>query len=452
MDLLRRKRASGLDPEIARSSAWVDEFIGRVRPYIHASLEDGLLIKRPNQAQRMNPTGAYIMKALLDGASIASILRAVGPEIERQKQVCLFLWEVRRWIDGELDELNASSAVQVEPLPLNFSLLPVLSEIALTYDCNLRCRFCYAGCNCTSNPTSDGAEMTEAQVRKVLTRIRREGEVPSVSFTGGEPTLRPELPRLIHYAKKRLGMRVNLITNGTLIDASMARRLAVAGLDSAQVSLEGVTAGVHEAITQVPGSFAASLAGVEALAAAGIRVHTNTTLNRINLHEADQMPAFVKNRLARERFSMNLVIPAGSAGKDSGLVIRYSEIGPVLERIQSKSEESGVEFMWYSPTPVCIFNPIPRGLGNKGCSACDGLLSVGANGDVLPCSSYDDPVGNILKQDLKTVWASDGAKRYRSKAEAPQKCKTCEHLHVCHGACPLYWRAMGSSELEVDYK
>ena len=57
--------------------------------------------------------------------------------------------------------------------------------------------------------------------------------------------------------------------------------------------------------------------------------------------------------------------------------------------------------MWYSPTPMCLFNPLADGLGNKSCAACDGLLSVAPNGDVLPCSSYPQPVGNLLQAGLR---------------------------------------------------
>ena len=98
---------------------------------------------------------------------------------------------------------------------------------------------------------------------------------------------------------------------------------------------------------------------------------------------------------------------------------------------------------------MCLFNPVAHGLGNKGCSACDGLLSVAANGDVLPCSSYDDPVGNILREDVEKVWSSEKAKRYRDKRLAHPACRSCEDFALCHGACPLYWRNMGFDELSV---
>jgi radical SAM protein with 4Fe4S-binding SPASM domain len=329
---------------------------------------------------------------------------------------------------------------------MRFSELPVLSEIAVTYRCNLRCAFCYAGCNCTTNPTGDGREMTAAEIRTVLERIYRDGKVPSVSFTGGEPTLRPELPELVRHAAE-LGLRVNLITNGTRVTAELAARLAEAGLASAQVSLEGVTARTHERITGIPGSHALTLAGVGHLRAAGIRVHTNTTLNRDNLHECERLPSFVRRALGLPRFSMNLVIPTGSAALNARLVVRYRELGPHLEAVQRAAAEEDVEFMWYSPTPMCLFNPIAHGLGNKGCSACDGLLSVAANGDVLPCSSYDDPVGNLLRDGVETVWRSRKARHYRDKGFAHPSCRGCENFPICHGACPLYWRRLGFGEL-----
>jgi len=425
---------------------WVDEFITNVRPYVFVRTEDNLLIKRPNQAQKLNAEGARLLKALLDGASIHALLDAIGRTGRRVEDVALFLHDVKRWLEGRLDEFNRSRATEVVPFDHRFSALPVLSEIAVTYRCNLRCTFCYAGCNCTASPIGDGREMSGGEIETVLGKILHEAKVPSVSFTGGEPTLRPELPHLVRYATD-LGLRVNLITNGTRVDAALAAALAGAGLASAQVSLEGVTAGTHERVTGIPGSHERTLAGVRHLEAAGVRVHTNTTITRDNLSECSEMPGFVRRALGLERFSMNLVIPTGSAALNERLVVRYRELGPHLETIQRTSEREGVEFMWYSPTPMCMFNPIPSGLGNKGCSACDGLLSVAANGDVLPCSSYDDPVGNCLESPVESIWRSAKAVHYREKGFAHPACRGCEHFSLCHGACPLYWRHLGYDEL-----
>jgi radical SAM protein with 4Fe4S-binding SPASM domain len=428
--------------------AWVDEFIANVRPYIFVREEDRMLIKRPNQAQKLNATGAKILKTLLDGASIHDLLRRVGGPPERAASIADFLCAVKQQLEGALDQFTTNPAVEVAPFEMAFSQYPVLSEVAVTYRCNLRCAFCYAGCNCTANPTGSAAEMTAPQIRTVLDKIFHQAKVPSVSFTGGEPTLRPELPALIRHAKD-LGMRVNLITNGARVTRDAARELADHGLDSAQVSLEGVTAATHDAIVRVPGAYARTVEAVKHLKAAGIHTHTNTTITRANLRETPDFPAFVKQEFGADKFSMNLIIPAGSGAIDPALLVYYHEIGGHLETILAASDRAQVEFMWYSPAPMCLFNSITHGLGNKGCSACDGLLSVGANGDVLPCASYDDSVGNLLAQDFADIWHTDKAVMYRHKRLAHEVCQRCEHFAICNGACPLYWRQVGYEELGV---
>jgi radical SAM protein with 4Fe4S-binding SPASM domain len=426
--------------------SWVDEWVGRIRPYLFVREEDGVLIRRPNQAQKLNPQGVRILGPLLEGKSLREVLDSIGRSPRILRDVQEFLVQVKKFLEGELREDELSSAVEVIPFEMEFSELPILSEVAITYRCNLKCSFCYAGCNCTANPVGDDREMSVLEIQEVLRKIYQEARVPSVSFTGGEATLRPELPSLVEYAHQ-LGMRVNLITNGMRMTRELAKALADAGLDSAQVSLEGVTAEVHEKVTMIPGSFEKCLSAVENLVEAKVLVHTNTTINQDNLGECALMPYFVKDRLGRDKFSMNLVIPTGSAALNERLVVPYSKLGPHLERIVQESRRLGVEFMWYSPTPMCMFNPILHGLGNKGCSACDGLISVGANGDVIPCASYDEGVGNLLEMDAKELWEGQRAKDFRNKFLAHPECRSCENFHICHGACPLYWRQMGFDEL-----
>jgi radical SAM protein with 4Fe4S-binding SPASM domain len=428
--------------------SWVDEFIRNVGPYIFVRTEDNILIKRPNQAQKLNAQGARILKFLLDGGKVADLVKGLGGDHGKLEQVALFLHGVRGFLEGHVTADSAHPGVEVEVFSRHFSDLPILSEVAITYKCNLRCVFCYAGCNCTTQPVNDEKVMSVAEIKTVLDKLWHEGRVPSVSFTGGEPTLHKRLPELIAHARER-GMRVNLITNGTRINGELAQRLADAGLDSAQVSLEGTSAEIHNLVTRGQSSFDRTVAAVGHLKSVGIRVHTNSTINRMNVHQMPDMPRFVREVLDNERFSMNLLVPTGSAVVHPDLIVRYSEIGGWLEKIQEQSKAHDVEFLWYSPTPMCMFNPIPAGLGNHGCSACDGLISVAPNGSVIPCASYDDEVGSLLDNDLVKVWNSDKARGYRDKALAHPRCRECSQFDICNGACPLYWRELGFGELEA---
>jgi radical SAM protein with 4Fe4S-binding SPASM domain len=425
--------------------SWVDQFIDNVRPYIFVRTKDNILIKRPNQACKINSTAAQILKYLLDGGKTHELLKKTDKD--KIAQIQNFMIALKGYLEGTLDEFSLNPAIQKELFGLGFSKLPILSELALTYKCNLKCQFCYAGCNCTSNPTGTSNELDIDDFKKIIKTIYTEACVPSISFTGGEPTLRPEiLVNCISYAKG-LGMRVNLITNGTLIDEQLAKNLQAAGLDSVQVSIEGITSEIHDKLVQKPGAFEKSIKAVGIFKRLGIHVHTNTTLNKINKDECILLPNFVKEKLALERFSMNLVIPAGSSVFNDGLIIKYTEVGEIIQKIQKESKKENVEFMWYSPVPLCMFNTITNDLGNKGCAACDGLLSVAPNGDVLPCSSYDEPVGNLKRSSFTQIWDNNQSKYFREKGFAHEICAACENLAVCNGGCPLYWRNLGYQEI-----
>ena len=436
------------------SLAWADEFIARIRPYVFMRLTDNVLIRMPNEAFKLNPTGARVIAHMLDGGSVLDIIRARADEAggaETEAQLERFFNDFSLMWNNKICENYSTAAIHRSEFSLGYIKLPVLSEIALTYDCNIRCRFCYAGC---SEPEKQAGQPTQPGLdvkgfMKVLDSIRFEAEVPSVSFTGGEPTLYKELPSLISYAVNNNGMRVNLITNGTLITARKAKALARAGLSSAQVSIESASADEHDAITGVTGSHAASINGLKALQAAGIRVHPHVTICSLNRAKLLEYPVFCQG-LGLDRFSANLIIPAGR-GEDVELMVSYSEIGEIVTTLQASAAEAGIEFMWYSPTPICLFNPLSKGLGNKGCSACEGLLSIDPAGNVLPCSSWPEPVGNLLEEGFESLWFKQRSEGIRNKLDAPDSCRICEHFAVCQGACPLYFKVHGCGELEKSW-
>ena len=421
---------------------WIDGYVVRLREFIVVREVDSLLIKVPNEAYKLNPSGIRVLRRLLEGESVLALWRSYGATEDVRRDLYEFFVGLKRLLQGCLDEEHLPAAVVARPFALGFSQLPVLSEVALTSRCNLRCRFCYLDAD-----GEGGHEMSIEQIRRILDTIRHEAEVPSVSFTGGEPTLRRDLPDIVAYAHQTLGLRVNLITNGTRLTPEGIGDLKQAGLSSAQVSIESPDAAVHDGLTQVGGAHAASVAAVKWLREAGIRVHTNSTINRVNRGSVAAMPEFARS-LGLERLSMNLVIPCGRPGRECQDVnLRYEEVGDLVLAVQAEAARCGVEFMWYSPTPVCLFNPVAHRLGNKGCAACDGLLSVSASGDVLPCSSWPEPVGNLLRQPFRQVWRSRRARRLREKRSAPRACRGCADFALCQGACPLYWRHFGYDEL-----
>ncbi|NOX56581.1 MAG: radical SAM protein [Planctomycetes bacterium] len=458
---------------------WIDEFIAKVREFIRVRPEDGVLIKVPTEVYPLNPAALTLLRRVLDGERIRDVAVSLGAadHPERLWQIHTFFCDVRDLLAERLGDGRGRPTTRVTRFTGSFTRYPVLSEIAVTYRCNLACQFCYAGCGTPSaspgnplrekhpdrwklwrrtkwwrrrHPRRDPLrdEMSADEVFQVIDQIALVGKVPSVSFTGGECTLRPELPEFIRHARDR-GMRVNIITNGiACASPTYVRRLADAGLNSAQVSLEGPTAAIHDGLTQRPGSFAQTIRGIENLRDEGIRVHTNTTICQQN---ADHLTAIIDlaHSLGLPRVSMNHVIPTGTANLSgsSHTWMPYTRIGQYVMRAKRHAEAIGLAFHWYSPTPFCLFNPIAHGLGNKGCAACDGLIHVSPCGDVLPCSSFATSVGNILDEGLERVWFGRAARYYKRKRQAPRLCRLCPDFALCQGACTLYWSSTGQGEL-----
>jgi len=427
---------------------WIDGYAARIKPYVRVREADSLLIKIPNQTHKLNPQGVKILKFLFEGGSAVSVVEKYpGAQRERVSlDMYYFFRDLMALLKGCYKEREERKAVETKEFALGHNSLPVLSEIALTYRCNLACRFCYAACGCRKD--EQHPDLPAEDLKRILNIIKEEAEVPSVSFTGGEPLLRPEIPELVAHAKG-LGMWANLITNGTLATEETVKKLAGAGLDSSQVSIEAGHALEHDKIAGCPGAFERTLKGIENIMKAGIRVHTNTTVSALNKDRLEGILDLVKS-IGLKKFSMNLLMPVGSAGKNyDETFVSYSEAGPLVERVKDMAVKRGLEFMWYSPTPICIFNPITSGLGNKGCAACDGLLSVAPNGDVLPCSSYPKPMGNLLREsgNFKKLWAREDFAWFRDKKFAHEKCRACQYLAVCNGGCPLYWEKTGYAEL-----
>lgn len=429
--------------------SWIDNYFNKVRPFLYVRETDNLLIKRPNEVQKMNESGTKILKALLSGTPIQLILKSVDFEPQKIEEIHAFLTAIRDSIEGKIQEPQLNNAIQCSPFKMGITQFPVLSELAITYRCNLKCNFCYAGANCTRNPINNNKELSTNELCRIIDKIILEAEAPSISFTGGEPTLRKDLPSLINHAKSH-SMRVNLITNGTLINESLAYELVNAGLDSVQISIEGPNADIHDRITGMIGSFNKSIQAIHYFIRLGIHVHTNTTLSRYNCDQITQLPSLILS-LGLKKFSMNLIIPTGSVDLLPEQVLRYSDAGKYIEDLIYISKSSGIEFMWYSPLPLCIFNTITHDLGNKGCAACDGLLSIAPDGSVLPCASYNESVGNLKDESFDNIWNSSKATWFRQKQFAHEKCLHCEYLDICNGACPLYWRAIGYSEIENKF-
>ncbi len=445
MSPLRPQPPAPWDEAQRQTLAWIDRFVADTRSALHVRRADAMLMIRPDKTLPLNESAVEILASLYDRARApaAQVLHGLAGRL--RVRPARLLDDTRVLVDA----LGAVLREDFSPRPgLRFETFdrarlrfPTLAEIALTYGCQNECSFCYAS---SPHREPERPPMSAADVRLVMDRIYRDAHVPSLSFTGGEATLRPDLPELIRYGAE-LGFRVNLISNGLrLSNHAYARTLVGAGLASAQLSLEAASPALHDEIVGLPGAHAQTVAAVRNLRALGIHVHTNTTLCTQNLAHAEDLIRFVARDLGLKTLSMNMVIRTGEALAHEDVGLTYTQVAARLPDLLAVAEAEAVRLVWYSPIPYCIFNPVLHGLGAKSCACVDGIVSVDPTGEVLPCSSFETGIGSLVRQPFHRLYASRKARYWRDKRFVPPVCEGCEHEDLCGGACPLYWDAAGS--------
>ena len=132
------------------------------------------------------------------------------------------------------------------PLPLveqfQFGLAaPICLTWELTYACNLACRHCLS-----SSGRRDPRELSTAECKAVIDELERM-QVFYVNIGGGEPTVRSDFWELVDYATAH-HVGVKFSTNGVKITPEVARRLAASDYVDVQISLDGATAAVNDAV------------------------------------------------------------------------------------------------------------------------------------------------------------------------------------------------------------
>lgn len=316
-----------------------------------------------------------------------------------------------------------------EPFSYQYSA-PLRMDMALTFRCQNNCVHCYAG------GPHETDELDTSQWKEAINRLSDIG-IFILTFTGGEPTLREDLPELLQYAQNK-GMVTGLITNGRrLKDKNYVETLEKAGLDFVQITLESHREQIHDLMTDNKGSWSETISGIKNAVNSQIYTTTNSTLCKHNAQDFLETIDFIKE-LKVAAFGCNSLIYSGKASTiDEGFALTYAKINELLPLIREKAQHLGLKFLWYTPTQYCRFNPVQAGLGVKSCTAAMINMCIAPTGDVYPCQSYFESLGNILRDKWITIWTHPTAIKIRTRGYVDDKCNQCSDLQLCGGGCPL---------------
>jgi radical SAM protein with 4Fe4S-binding SPASM domain len=393
----------------------------------------GTLIVNASSVMHLNPTAALMAYLILESVEEQPAIKAIQKQYRvSEKQARADLLEFRSQI-SEL--LRPDGACPVHKLDLEtvmpFSARPTAPyrmDLAVTYRCNNDCAHCY------NARERNFPELDTNQWKLVLDKLWNLG-VPHIIFTGGEATLRNDLPELIHHAEAN-GQITGLNTNARrLSDMSYVNQLVAAGLDHVQITVESCDEQIHDEMMCAKGAFKQTIQGLKNALASKLYVMTNTTMLRTNVHKIPDTLDFLAE-IGVPTIGLNALIYSGH-GLTVGTGLHENELQPILDMAAGKTSARGQKLIWYTPTQYCNFDPTQSNLGVKGCTAALYSMCIESNGDVLPCQSYYTPLGNFLTDSWDSIWNHKLATQLRERQNLPFKCETCSLVAECGGGCPL---------------
>lgn len=287
-------------------------------------------------------------------------------------------------------------------------------DIKIGFACNNLCRFCVQG---------DKRHRVEAPTTRTVREELEKGRerADGVVFTGGEPTLRRDLPELVSFARDAGYETIQIQTNGrTFASRRYCEQMIEAGATEFSPALHGHVPELHDHLTRAPGSFAQTTKGIRNLKALGQYVLTNSVVVRSNCRNLAQL-ARVLVALGVDQFQLAFVHPVGAAGENVTRVVPRMEIAaPFMMRGLDVGLKAGLK-VFTEAVPCCIL---------PGYESC-----------VVESRIPDTKVvdGGVTVEDYREYRLTEG------KLKGPD-CPDCVHFETCEGPWREYPETYGFGE------
>ncbi len=312
----------------------------------------------------------------------------------------------------------------------------------LTSSCNLDCLHCRA----SATPDPKPGELTTGEGYALLEEVAAAG-TKLVILSGGESLMRSDVLDLARFGKS-LGLRMTLATNGSLITPGIAQGMKEAGISRVSVSLDGVTADMHDRFRGRNGAFELALRGIEILIKNSIPVQVNTTVAAMNVSQMEAFPAFLED-LHVIAWHVFFLVPTG----------RGVDLEPA--KVKEYQEMLDTFFLVYKAARIeCKATCAPQfyrllaekgePVHTKGCLAGTHFGFVSSTGIIQPCGFLQIPCGDIRKEGFCAAWERSHYLNLLRDTEALKgKCGRCGYKAVC-GGCRARAFEVRSDLLETD--
>jgi MoaA/NifB/PqqE/SkfB family radical SAM enzyme len=285
---------------------------------------------------------------------------------------------------------------------------PLFLHWELTSRCNQNCIHCY---NNSGEPLED--ELSHSFCLTLAEELA-EMKIFQVCLSGGEPLLHPKFYEIAQIFKSRKSI-INTISNGWLVDEKQAEKISEL-VSCIQISIDGATPEVHDAIRRRKGSWRRAIKAVENLQNANIHfISLAFTIMKNNINQISEMIDLAA-QLEIDFFHAITLIPIGRATLNNGLLPSHSALKKCINVLKKKKKEYENQ-IWIQWNERAV-----ESLLNFGSEFPIALCTITANGWIKPFACLPIKLGNVKYESMETIW-----KRIYRMWEHPEVRRLREH-------------------------
>ena len=287
-----------------------------------------------------------------------------------------------------------------------------IAYIEITHECNLRCKHCL---NNSGNKIPN--QLNDDEIFNLIIEFSKAG-MQEIRFTGGEPLVHNKIYEFISLAHK-LGMYTSIGTNGTLITIEEAKKLKLAGLNKAIVSIDG-TEVAHDNI-RGKGSYKKTILGINNLEDNGIQVRINSVIMKSNMNDVIDLAKELNKKhihLMIRRF-----IESGRGSLLENNTLTHEDYNFVKNSLKNELKDKYIIGHYLNENEQINYRiNLPFNF-IKGCKAGQRSLIILPNGDISLCGFLAaqgfNPIGNIRNvKNWIDFWNDMHSKNYLKELRA----------------------------------
>jgi len=284
---------------------------------------------------------------------------------------------------------------------------PYSAILEVTTRCNWMCKHCFI-----DEHIDEG--LTFEEIHQILVQLRKIG-VFELTLTGGEIFTRPDILRIIKMARD-MHFKLILFSNISLLDENIIEELSKLYIDEISCTVFSMKSQIHDYITGVDGSLQKTLKNAQLIRKYNIPLTIKTIIMNLNFYEWHEVEKYcVDNGF---KFNLDFEVFSKLSGDDSPheLEITESQLYMEIEQLD--------KFRGYNKREHVLDEYVCNGIRDS--------MFISCKGDVSPCTKYRKVIGNVLIQDVDSLWNNAELKRIQNiKWKDLNTCKKCKNECFC---------------------